>query len=103
VSQRKTINTYIDGAWNVICDICGSKRKNFQCVMTQIPESPNLFVCKDTCVDKHNAQYDVRGVTDQQVVPIVRNDSNSNTSGFVAVSPYTGPITAAQLQTNGVV
>ncbi len=104
VANRKVINKYIIGSWNVICDVCGRKRKNFQCVMTQIPESPNLFVCADTCVDKHNPQYDVRGVPDPQVVPVVRNDSPSNVVGFQGDPPfYTGPITGANLQTNGVV
>jgi hypothetical protein len=72
--------------------------------MQMIPESPNLFVCTDTCLDKHNQQQDVRGVVDSQVVPIVRNDSPSNVVGFQGDPPfYSGPITAANLQTNGVV
>lgn len=102
MSSKRIVEKYLPGDWNVICDLCGIKRKASQCTMQMIPEMPNMFVCTDTCLDKHNEQYDVRGVEDHVNVPIVRDDSPSNSVGFVAVAPYTGPITAAQLQTNGV-
>lgn len=98
MATKKVINTYIPGAWNVICDRCGTKRKNFQCTMQMIPERPNLFVCTDTCLDKHNPQFDVTGVQDLQAVPVPRPDSNSNAQNLGAFAPgYSAPITAANV------
>lgn len=101
--SRTLIQDYIPGAWNVICDTCGRKRKNFQCVMQMIPEMPNVFVCKE-CADVHNSQYDVTGVVDKQTVPTVRDDSNSNATGLGAFCDgYTAPLTASNLNNNGVI
>lgn len=102
MSRRQVINKYIPGDWNVICDVCGRKRKASQCTLQMIREMPNVYVCTDTCLDEYNPQLYVRGVPDPQIVPIIRDDSDSNIRGFVAVAPYTGPITADQLRTNGV-
>lgn len=99
--HKKYIDKYIDGAWNVICDRCGRKRKNFQCTMQMIPEQPNQFVCTDGCLDEHNAQHNLRGVADIQNVPIVRDDTG-NPTNFQGAGSYSSPITAADLQNNGV-
>lgn len=104
MAKRTVIEKWIDGTWNVICDTCGRKRKAFQCTMQEIPEMPNVFVCTETCLDKHNEQYDVTGVEDDMNVPVVRVDSNSNapTLGDFC-DGYTAALTYLNLTNNGVV
>lgn len=102
MGTRLVINKFIDGDWNVICDTCGRKRKRSQCTLSLIPDMPNVLVCTDTCLDIQNPQYFVRGVPDIQTVPDSRSDSDGNVVGYIGVAPYTGPITAADLITNGV-
>ena len=58
------------GNWNVICDFCGRKRKASECRMTW----DNFFVCADTCWQPRHPQDFVRGVADDQTVPVVRSD-----------------------------
>jgi hypothetical protein len=62
-----TYEKYIHGAWNVICDRCGFKFKNFQCKM----EWTGFFVC-EKCWEPRHPQEFLRGVTDNQSVPISR-------------------------------
>ena len=57
------------GSWNVICDKCGFKRKSSECQM----QWDNLFVCLE-CFDVRHPQDAVRGVPENQAVPISRPD-----------------------------
>ena len=60
------------GAWNVICDMCGRKRKNYECRMNY----NNLLVCSDTCWEPQHPQDFVSSIPDDQSVPDPRPDSN---------------------------
>ena len=57
--------------WKVICQRCGFERYNHECAM----EWTGLFVCKDTCWDARHPQDYVRGVPDDQTVPIARPEA----------------------------
>lgn len=71
---RRKINDpreyYLKGGWNVICDRCGSKKKNNECRM----EWDNLFVCVDGCWEKRQPMDYLRAYPDHQNVPIPRPD-----------------------------
>lgn len=58
---------YKKGEWNTICDRCGAKRKSGE---MQI-EWDNYWVCK-RCFETRHPQDFVRGVEDDQSVPISR-------------------------------
>jgi hypothetical protein len=66
------IENYIAGAWNVTCDRCGRKRKNFECTLQMNKEQSNILVCTETCLDIHNPQVDVTGIPDNPSVPLAR-------------------------------
>ena len=55
------------GDYNAICDRCGAKFKASECKM----EWDNLFVCQ-WCWEERQPQDFVRGVKDDQRVPIAR-------------------------------
>lgn len=55
------------GDYNVICDRCGFKYKASSCRM----EWDNLFVCPE-CYEERQPQDFVRGLKDNQKVPIPR-------------------------------
>lgn len=57
------------GDYNFICDKCGMKRK----ASTGRLQWDNLFVCPG-CFDIRNPQDFVRGIPDDQTVPIARPD-----------------------------
>ena len=57
------------GDYNFICDKCGMKRK----ASTGRLQWDNLFVCPE-CFDVKHPQYEVRGILDNQTVPIARPD-----------------------------
>jgi hypothetical protein len=59
---------YKQGDYNVICDICGAKRKASECRL----QWNNLFVCSSTCFNTRQPQDFVRGLKDDQTVPIAR-------------------------------
>ena len=58
---------FISGDYNVLCDRCGQKFKASECKM----EWDNLFVC-DYCWEVRQPQDFVRGLKDDQRVPIAR-------------------------------
>ncbi len=60
---------YADGQYNFICDQCGKKRKS----KDMRKQWDGLQVCP-TCFDPRNPQDFVRGVQDNQSVPISRPD-----------------------------
>ena len=62
---------FLQGDYNFICDQCGFKRKNKD-ARTQWD---GLRVCKH-CFELRQPQDFVRGVKDDQSVPIARVDSN---------------------------
>jgi len=55
------------GDWNAICDRCGIKYKASELKM----EWDNLFVCNDCWEERHPQDF-VRGLRDDQTVPIAR-------------------------------
>lgn len=57
------------GSWNVICDQCGMKRKASECRITW----DNLYVCQGCWTPRHPQDF-VKGVPDDQTVPIARPD-----------------------------
>lgn len=60
---------YKPGDWNVRCDHCGMKRKASQCRMTW----DNFFVCNECWSPRHPQDF-VKGIPDDQSVPIARPD-----------------------------
>jgi len=60
---------YKPGDWLVICDRCGMKRYASQCRL----DWQNLFVC-ERCFEPRHPQDFVKGVPDDQTVPISRPD-----------------------------
>jgi len=58
---------YKAGDYNVICDQCGFKFKASECKM----QWNNLFVCSE-CYEERQPQDFVRGLKDNQQVPIPR-------------------------------
>jgi hypothetical protein len=64
------LSTYINGSYNVICDRCGFKYKHFELRK----EWTGLMVC-NKCWETRHPQDFVRGVADQQAVPISRPES----------------------------
>lgn len=58
---------YKRGEWNAICDRCGAKFKSGEMRM----EWDNLWVCKE-CWEPRQPQDFVRGLKDDQTVPISR-------------------------------
>ena len=62
-------NTYYKkGDWNVICDICGFKKKFSETSINW----KNQVVCSDTCYEDRHPQDFVFGKADKQTVPIAR-------------------------------
>jgi hypothetical protein len=62
---------YSHGNYNVICDLCGQKHKSTEVRM----QWNNLLAC-NTCFEPRNPQDFVKGIRDDQRVPIARPDSN---------------------------
>lgn len=58
---------YQIGDYNVLCDRCGAKFKASECKL----EWDNFFVCSH-CWEPRQPQDFVRGLKDDQVVPIAR-------------------------------
>ena len=84
------------GNYNIICDLCGRKRKASECRMTW----NNFFVCADTCWQPRHPQDFVRGVADDQTVPVVRPDvvqSMGTTTLSVAASKNAVTVTLASV------
>ena len=69
-------DSYLKGDWNVICDYCGTKKKQSQCRLTW----DNYLVCSDTCWEPRHPQDFVRGKVDKQRVPphLARPDDRQN-------------------------
>lgn len=59
---------YKDGDYNVQCDRCGAKFKASECAM----EWDNLFVCKANCWEPRHPQDFLKGIPDDQRVPVAR-------------------------------
>ena len=60
---------YDIGNWNAVCDRCGRAFK-FNDNIKQ--EWTGLYTCKETCWEPRNAQDFVRGIPDNQNVPVSR-------------------------------
>ena len=71
---------YRNGSWNVICDICGEKRKAHELRKTW----DGFMACRDGCWYERNPQDFVKGVPDRQAVPWSRPEP---TDSFVTVQP----------------
>ena len=63
-------NYYKPGDWLVVCDRCGRRRYASECQFNW----QNMFVCSDTCYEPRHPQDFVKGVLDDQAVPIARPD-----------------------------
>lgn len=73
---------YADGQYNFICDQCGKKYKSSQ----MMKQWDGLITCK-RCYDPRNPQDFVRGVQDNQSVPIARPDSDPTFSESAQALP----------------
>ena len=76
------------GDWNVTCDRCGFKKKASDCQFDhgRRGQGNTLYVCK-RCVDEPQMQDYVKGVTDRQAAPIVRNPGQPKFT-TTPVDPY---------------
>lgn len=63
-------NHYINGAWNVICDSCGFKKKNFEVRKRW----DGLIVCADTCWETDHPQKYIKVKEGPIAPPFVRPD-----------------------------
>lgn len=63
---------YSPGEWNIVCDRCGRYRKIQECTLQMNKEQSNILVCTDTCLDVHQQQTDLKGIPDNQSVPLPR-------------------------------
>lgn len=61
---------FIDGAWNVICDSCGFKKKSFEVRKRW----DGLYVCADTCWETDHPQKFIRVREGPIAPPFVRPD-----------------------------
>jgi hypothetical protein len=65
-------SVYIKGAWNVICDMCGKKMKNFELRKRW----DGLMVCSKDWEPRQPQDF-VRGVADIQTPPWVRPEQTN--------------------------
>lgn len=61
---------YVRGAWNVICDSCGFKKKSFEVRKRW----DGLYVCADTCYERDHPQKFLRVKEGVIAPPFVRPD-----------------------------
>lgn len=73
---------YLKGSYNKICDICGQKFKAHECRM----QWNNLQACR-VCFEKRNPQDFVKGVKDDQRVPIARPDAKPDKFITTPITP----------------
>ena len=71
---------YLNGSYNAICDVCGFKFKAKDLRMTW----DGFFVCKEDW-EPRNQQDFVKGVKDDQSVPIARPEQTQVFVGDVGV------------------
>ena len=74
----------IKGDWNVICDVCGFKKKASEVK----PRWDGLWVCKEDWESRHPQDF-IHITPDDQSVPFSRPDEPSNTETFVDTSGWT--------------
>lgn len=70
------IRNHIPHTWNVICDVCGKKKKNFQTTMAYgSGDVPVVLSCLDGCADDRHPLNDPPPVIfDGRPVPNARPD-----------------------------
>jgi hypothetical protein len=67
------------GSFNRICDRCGRKRKARDTAL----EWTGLMVCTDGCLEERHPQDFVKGVADQQGVPLPRPEGTDTFVTFL--------------------
>lgn len=61
---------YKHGSWNVLCDVCGFKRK-----AEDVRKNwKGLFVCADSCWEPRHPQDFLRGVEEKAAPDFIRNE-----------------------------
>lgn len=72
-----SINTYIPANNNVICDVCGKKKKMSECVLAYGSGTiPVIVSCKDGCADvNHPLNYPPPVIFDGRPVPNARPEA----------------------------
>ena len=84
------------GNYKMVCDLCGQVRMASEIKKTW----DNFFVCADTCWQPRHPQDFVRGVADDQTIPVVRSDvvqSMGTTTLSVAASKNATTVTLASV------
>lgn len=74
--MSSSINKYIKGSYNVICDVCDRKRKSYETTMSYgAGDIPVLRTCIDTCSDeRHPLNSPPPVIFDGRPVPDARPD-----------------------------
>lgn len=96
---------YRSGAWNFVCDTCGSIYKSNASTLSTSENGgpPILRVCPH-CVDVRNPQEFVRGVADPTVIPWSRplpNFTFADSSSDTAFPPRTMDTQVMDMETMG--
>lgn len=84
--NSKGFNTnYIPGDYNVICDICGKKKKRSECAMAYGNGIiPVVMSCLDGCADaNHPLNYPPPVIFDGRPVPDARPDVSAANSTYL--------------------
>lgn len=86
--MKHDIRKYINGDWNVVCDVCGRKRKRSECVLAYgTGIIPVVMSCIDTCADNYHPLNDPPPVIfDGYPVPDARPDQANNAENFVTIN-----------------
>jgi hypothetical protein len=83
-----SIEKHISHNWNVICDICGKKKKRYECILAYGSGTlPVVMSCRDGCADyNHPLNYPPPVIFDGRPVPDARPDQQNNKETFVPVN-----------------
>jgi len=83
--MKGNIPKYIRSDHNVVCDVCGRKRKWSECVMAYGSGTiPVVMSCRDGCADyNHPLNYPPPIIFDGRPVPDARPDQVNNVYTFV--------------------
>ncbi len=89
--MSKNIPKWIGGDYNVICDVCGKKRKRSECVMAYGSGMISVVMsCRDGCADSnHPLNYPPPIIFDGRPVMDARPDQANNAETFVPVHSST--------------
>lgn len=87
-----SIRKHIPHSWNVICDICGRKRKRSECTLAYgTGTEPVVMSCLDGCADvNHPLNYPPPVIFDGRPVPDARPDTYGNQIQYVTVTIPSG-------------